>query len=446
MINPAHHHQPRRRRSLGAGVGAAALMALTFVTPVATGVSAAGAAAPAAERLAESSAESVPLPSPANSDQPLQFEPDSDSFRVAGSVPGGLTDYHRVTTHAPGLRLTTQLHAVGVAGQVSVMSMSTGRKVLGEASTRGMRDDTAVETSTFVLVEPGEYLVMVDGGHDFDYELVGSLPGRRLGSAEHPEFAEGAAAVCAWLPTVGVVPFGPATPTPVHTDRALHVEPGGDGFAEADTVPAGYANYRDFTTYAPGQELTVHFVSPAAQAGIQMFSASGQALNYEESNRRLVGTDIVDDYRWVLAEPGDYRMVIDGPAANDYHYEINGALPGYSASVEQHAAADDGVAAMAEPQRLSFDSATNVGELSGTLDGADGGLWVLALDAGQTVTVEQLGDLVTWHLSTASGDAVGCGAATGPGTVHIAESGDHLLQLLPVAHDAPTDYHLRLAA
>lgn len=440
MTTATHHSRRHRHRSLA--VGTATFMGLAVVV--------------AAGPVQASASESVLLPGsvgtpvPAHTDEELHFDPDTDDFATGGSVSAGHADYRRFTTHARGLRLTVRLDGSDAQVGVTLSSMPSGTALLRESTTRGMGDTWVVETSTFVLAEPGEYRVMVDGapGRDFDYELSGSLPGHRLGSPEHPEFGEGTAAVCTVFPAVGLAPADAGTPVAIHTDEALRFEPSSDEFTEGGSVPSGYADYRDFTTHASGLRLTVRLVTPDAQVWATVFAASsGSWLTHETTDRRLVGTDIVDTSTYVLAEPGTYRMMIDGPAARDFEYELSGSLPGRSDSDEHVEAGDslaDTTADLAGARRLTVDSGTHADDITGTLAGAAGELWVMAVAAGQTVTIEQLGDRVKWQLSTESGDAVGCGVGSGVGEVHIDTTGDHYLRVVATAHDRPSDYRLRI--
>ena len=143
-----------------------------------------------------------------------------------------------------------------------------------------------------------------------------------------------------------------------------------------------------------------------------------------------------------LPADADYLIIVNHPSSVGGMFG-NGPAP-YEIEVEIPGLYPDDIPALSNAQRFQMARGTHVGDVTGTLNGADIDTWVMGVGAGQTVHVEQLGDAVQWRLLTSLGDPIGYGFGSEPGQVYINDGGDHYLQVFTTAQADTSNYRLRI--
>lgn len=143
-----------------------------------------------------------------------------------------------------------------------------------------------------------------------------------------------------------------------------------------------------------------------------------------------------------LPADGDYLLIVNHPSSvggsfgsGPADYEIEVEIPGLF---------PDDIPALSSAERFQMARGTHVGDITGTLNGADVDTWVMGVGAGQTVHIEQLGDPVQWRIMFDEGAPYAQGFGSDPAQVYINDKGDYYLQVFTTSQSDTSNYQLRI--
>lgn len=189
----------------------------------------------------------------------------------------------------------------------------------------------------------------------------------------------------------------------------------------------------DVWVFTGAQDLMVLIESFDDPVYWELLSPTGDVLtsSNEVGLVSAVQLTATADYTLIVNHPSS-MIAWDGPAS----YTIEVSMPGL------HATAAAGELDLSSAQRFQMARRTHVGDIAGSLFGADSELWVMGVAAGQTISIEQHGDAVGWQLLTSLADVIASGA--GNGEAYVYDSGDYYLRVHTTAGSGQNDYLLRI--